>query len=89
MIIDVREPSEFDDHHIESSENVPLGDLPAWLRDRRDGERVVFVCRSGNRSSRATYLARLMNLDAYNMTGGMIEWSAKGLPRITNPYCAA
>lgn len=88
MIIDVREPAEFDEYHIEGSENVPLANLPFWLRGRHDNERVVFVCRSGNRSNRATHLARLMNLDAYNMMGGMVEWSAKGLTRTTSPYCA-
>lgn len=88
-LIDVREPEEFADHHLAGSINVPLGGITQWIRQYtpRSDTRVVFVCRSGNRSARATYLARLMEIDAYNMKGGTTEWSAKGYPRVKAPYC--
>ena len=89
ILIDVREPDEFADHHLPDSINVPLSRLPSWIKTTKDQDstQVIFICRSGNRSARATYLARQMDVNAYNMRGGTVEWSAKNYPRIKNPYC--
>jgi cysteine synthase A len=89
ILIDVREPDEFNDHHLPDSINVPLADLPSWIKTRKDSDQtqIIFVCRSGNRSARATYLARQMYLNGYNMKGGTVEWSARNYPRIKSPYC--
>lgn len=91
ILIDVREPDEFADHHLPDSINIPLSRLPSWIKTRKahDLSRVIFICRSGNRSARATYLARQMDINAYNMKGGTTEWSAQNYPRIKNPYCVA
>lgn len=89
LLIDVREPAEFHDHHIPNSTNIPLATLPDWIKTRPGDDRaqVIFVCRSGNRSARATDLARRMNINALNMKGGLIEWSALGYPRIRPSFC--
>jgi rhodanese-related sulfurtransferase len=42
--------------------------------------RIVCVCRSGNRSARAAAELVQMGFKAVNMTGGMREWAARGLP---------
>ncbi len=41
---------------------------------------VVFYCRSGSRSSMATEAFRGAGYDAHNMSGGLLEWHAAGLP---------
>lgn len=89
LLVDVREPDEFNDHHIPDSTNIPLVNLPGWIKTREDNDntKVIFICRSGNRSARATYLAQRMDINAYNMKGGTVEWSAQNYPRIKNPYC--
>lgn len=89
LLIDVREPDEFNDHHLPDSINVPLASLPSWIKTREDNDPtpIIFVCRSGNRSARATYLAKQMNVNGYNMKGGTVEWSAHNYPRIKSPYC--
>ncbi len=89
LLIDVREPGEFNDHHLPDSINVPLTNLPSWIKTRKDNDlaQIVFVCRSGNRSARATYLAKQMGINAYNMNGGTVEWSARNYPRIKSTYC--
>lgn len=88
-IIDVREPDEFNDHHIPTATNVPLTQLPKWIKARPqdDLRHILFVCRSGNRSARATHLSLQMELSASNMKGGMIEWSAHKYPRVRSPFC--
>lgn len=82
-IIDVREPSEWNDAlgHIAVAELVPLGTVTTqaagWDRDRS----IILVCRSGGRSARAAMALKAMGFeDVYNMTGGMMGWNAAGLP---------
>ncbi|MFM8974091.1 MAG: rhodanese-like domain-containing protein [Actinomycetota bacterium] len=38
------------------------------------------VCRIGERSARAAAVLAQMGFDAVNLTGGMVEWQARGLP---------
>jgi len=89
VFIDVREPGEFNDHHLPDSTNVPLSSLPSWLKTWPDNDtrKVIFICRSGNRSAKATYLARQMYVNACNMKGGTTAWSAQDYPRIKAPSC--
>lgn len=89
VLIDVRAPEEYADHHVPGSVNVPLGELPAWIKSWPDDDarEVLFICRSGNRSAQATHLARQMGLNAKNVAGGTTEWSAAGYPRITSLFC--
>lgn len=82
-LVDVREVIEFtgDLGHIQGAELVPLatlgGHAPAWDRD----EPIVTVCRSGGRSGTAARV--LVNLGfskVASMAGGMLAWTAQGLP---------
>jgi len=41
---------------------------------------VVAVCRSGRRSAAAADQLAAAGFTAYTMTGGMLDWSANGLP---------
>lgn len=83
-IVDVREPSDFLDHHIPSAVNIPLTALPSWIKSYSNTKPVVFVCGRGIRSRRATHLARQMDIDAYSLAGGTEEWSLQKLP-LTKP----
>ncbi|RLM53991.1 rhodanese-like domain-containing protein [Halobellus sp. Atlit-31R] len=81
-ILDVRQPHEFEQNHIEASDvdvlNVPLNELrtmgPEQLPDSVSDERIVAVCRSGNRSGSATRLLNQAGLDVENLQGGMRGW---------------
>jgi rhodanese-related sulfurtransferase len=84
-IIDVRRPDEFTGElgHIEGAILVTLetefmNSLPNW--DAED--EIVFVCRSGARSGKATSIAQAKGFkNVYNMEGGMILWNELGLPK--------
>jgi rhodanese-related sulfurtransferase len=41
---------------------------------------VVFLCRVGSRSGMAAQAFRTAGFDAYNLTGGILAWSDRGLP---------
>ena len=82
VMIDVREPHEWNAQHLEGVEKISLGMLAApeiqdQIKAYGDKE-VVFICRSGGRSGQATQFARqrfgLTN--ARNLIGGMLAWKA-------------
>ncbi|RLM89246.1 rhodanese-like domain-containing protein [Halobellus sp. Atlit-38R] len=81
-ILDVRQPHEFENDHIEAENvetiNVPLNELqtlgPDQLPDSVSDDRIVAVCRSGNRSSFATRILDQAGLDVENLQGGMRSW---------------
>jgi rhodanese-related sulfurtransferase len=80
QLVDVREPHEVDAGRIAGGRHIELGRLSAEA-DTIDRERpVVFYCRSGARSGMATDAFRSAGFDAHNMTGGLLEWDAAGLP---------
>ncbi|MFV0309651.1 MAG: rhodanese-like domain-containing protein [Desertimonas sp.] len=80
VVIDVRQPDEYADGHIEGAALIPLGELPDRLAEVPIGEAVIVVCRSGNRSGAATDLLVGAGRGAWNLAGGMIAWSAADLP---------
>ena len=83
MLIDVREPREWDAGRIPGAVHIPLGALPsraaAELPDR--DVPIVVYCAHGIRSLQAArYLAGLGYADVASMAGGVEAWRAKGLP---------
>lgn len=86
-IIDVRGPDEFNNElgHIKSAELVTLGpDLTKYLESGDREQEIIFVCRSGGRSGSATQQSINMGYRfTVNMSGGMIAWNAKSLPKET------
>lgn len=51
LLIDVREPVEYEEGHLEGSINIPLGKLSLFLETLKDLNTPLFLyCRSGARS---------------------------------------
>lgn len=82
VLIDVREPSEYNIESINQSQLIPLGEisLAKLPSDAKKGKRIVMQCRSGKRSEAAAIklLAEDATLDIYNLEGGILGWVAKG-----------
>lgn len=74
FLLDVRQPEEVSDWAIPGVVNVPLGELADRLAEVPTDRRIVVVCASGNRSSRATALLDRAGYPALNLTGGMAAW---------------
>jgi rhodanese-related sulfurtransferase len=80
QLIDVRQPHEHEAGRIAGDRHIELTAL-ATAVDTIDRERpIVFYCRTGSRSAMATEAFRGAGFDAYNMSGGLVEWQAEGLP---------
>ena len=84
-LIDVRRPDEFTGElgHVEGAELVTLEtEFVAALEKWNKNESIVFICRSGGRSAKATLYAQSKGFqDVYNMQGGMILWNEMGLAK--------
>jgi len=83
LVLDVREPSEFNDElgHIKSAILIPLGQLKERIGELDKSKPVVAVCRSGARSARATQMLEQSGIaKVANLSGGMLRWRAQGLP---------
>jgi hydroxyacylglutathione hydrolase len=82
-LIDVREPEEFIGElgHIANSELMSLATVPQKLSQVPQNKTVVFICRSGGRSSQASAFALSKGFKSvYNMRGGMLLWNQLALP---------
>lgn len=79
LLVDVREPNETTAERIPGSVLAPLQSFdPAALPDPA-GKRLVFSCRSGQRSQKALALAQAAGLDyEAHMQGGILGWKAAG-----------
>jgi rhodanese-related sulfurtransferase len=80
VVLDVREPDEYEAGHIPDALHMPMGAVPERLPELPDDARMVVVSRSGGRSARVTGYLRQEGLDAVNLEGGMRAWVAAGRP---------
>lgn len=83
FIVDVRENDEWNGElgHIETAKLINLGNIANHLSEVPKDKSVVFVCRSGGRSARATSFFKQQGYPhVFNMSGGMILWNQLGLP---------
>jgi rhodanese-related sulfurtransferase len=80
VLLDVREPDEWEAGHAPGATWIPLGQLDRARTEVAINRRIVCICRSGHRSSRAVEALVQMGFDAVNMAGGMKAWAANGLP---------
>ena len=78
-LIDVRSLEEFNGElgHVEDAKLVTLGEsLTNWLKEQDKDSKIIFICRSGRRSGKATEEALGMGIkNSMNMTGGMLLWN--------------
>jgi rhodanese-related sulfurtransferase len=80
LLIDVRGPDEFNGSlgHIRDAHNIPLSDLPAYLRELESSQRprVTLVCRTDKRSAQAAALLEKAGFaDVTVLRGGMEQWN--------------
>ncbi len=84
FILDVREPSEWNEAHIAGATLIPLGELASRVSELPKDKEIVVVCRSGNRSAQARDL--LLNdgfTQVTSMAGGLNQWKAAGNPTVS------
>lgn len=76
--IDVRTKEEYEQGHIENSENLVLQEIQSWGSKLDSSKEYVMICRSGNRSGLACEMLESAGFKCFNLEGGVISWVQKG-----------
>ncbi|WP_024929515.1 rhodanese-like domain-containing protein [Methylophilus sp. OH31] len=83
LVLDVREPDEFAQGHLQGARNVPLSQLSARLKELekfRD-KPVLVVCERGRRANTAAKLLKAQQFTTLNvLKGGMQAWIEAKMP---------
>jgi rhodanese-related sulfurtransferase len=81
FVLDVRTQEEWDEYHAPDTTHIPLDELESRLNELPQGEEVVVICRSGNRSQQGRDILLDNGFTAVtSVDGGLKEWSAAGYP---------
>jgi len=76
MLLDVREPWEYQTCHIAGSVSIPMNTIPARLSELDEDAPIVCICHHGARSlSVAAFLERNGFTQVTNLTGGVHAWA--------------
>ncbi len=85
VLIDVREPHEYEINRIEGSKLIPLRDLPARIQELNSSDEFVVLCLVGVRSAEACEFLRSSGFGKVrNLTGGIRAWIEQVQPEL--PY---
>jgi sulfur-carrier protein adenylyltransferase/sulfurtransferase len=76
VLVDVREPFEYDISRIPGSKLIPLGELPARLSELDSADDIVLHCKVGGRSAKALRILQEAGFRKLNnLQGGITAWS--------------
>ncbi len=80
ILLDVRNPNEYEIAKIEGSVLIPLGDLESGsgvtkVRELANGHRIIAHCKLGGRSAKALAILKEAGIEGINVKGGINAWS--------------
>jgi adenylyltransferase/sulfurtransferase len=78
LIVDVREPQEYQINKIPGSVLIPLGDVPKRYNELDPSQEIVVQCKVGGRSAKAADFLRSVGFTrVINLKGGILDWIDK------------
>lgn len=83
VVIDVREPHEYNGGHVPGASLLPVNSVFARREELPKDKKIVFVCQVGQRSALAAELAAAAGIPAdrlFNLDGGTEAWKKAGGP---------
>ncbi|GAA4369374.1 rhodanese-like domain-containing protein [Nocardioides caricicola] len=83
VVLDVREPVEWEHAHIDGAIHIPMSLVPVRYTELPEGQTLV-VCKVGGRSAQVTQWLQQHGVDAVNLAGGMLDWAAAGRPMVSD-----
>ncbi|HZE60361.1 MAG TPA: rhodanese-like domain-containing protein [Burkholderiales bacterium] len=76
LLLDVREPWEFEKARIEGAQLVPMREVPARVDELDRDKEVVAICHHGGRSQQVALLLEKAGFKRiHNLVGGVDAWS--------------
>ncbi len=83
VLLDVREPYEFEICRIPGSRLIPLGELPSRLSELDSADEIIIHCKSGVRSAKALRLLQKAGFNRLrNVEGGILAWAEEVDPAL-------
>jgi len=83
VLLDVREPFEWDICHIDHANLIPLGQLPSRMSELDSADEIVVHCKSGGRSAKAVRLLQEAGFaKLHNVEGGITAWADEVDPSV-------
>jgi rhodanese-related sulfurtransferase len=84
LLVDVREPYEFDAQRAVGAALLPISEFMARFRELPKDRPLLMICQMGSRSASATmFLLQNGWTDVRNVEGGTQAWAMAGLPTRT------
>ncbi len=77
VVLDVREPQEYQINRIDGSVLIPLGELGQRYGELDPSVEIVAQCKSGARSAKAADFLREKGYRVKNLKGGILDWIDK------------
>jgi adenylyltransferase/sulfurtransferase len=83
VLLDVREPFEWDICHIDGAKLIPVGELPSRMSELDSADDIVIHCKSGMRSAKAVRLLQEAGFaKLHNVEGGILAWAEQVDPSV-------
>lgn len=78
LLLDVREPWEFDICHLADAQLMPMSTISTQYMTLNESAEIVVICHHGMRSQHVgLFLARQGFTHIYNLEGGVERWAAE------------
>ena len=79
VLVDVREPEEWKEGHIDGAVLIPLGSISATSTNNLPHNKPIYIyCRSGHRAKLAEGALRALGFDNATAVGGILDWQSQG-----------
>lgn len=86
IIVDVREPQEYQDAHIKGAINIPYTKLATSMKNIPAGKSVAVYCATNRRAQYAVMALRIFEgRDAWILLDGLSAWKDSGQPLERSP----
>ena len=83
VLLDVREPWEFNFNRIDGGIHIPLADLPQRFNELDPETEIVSYCHMGVRSLKAALFLKQQGFTkVWNLAGGIDAWSQQVDPKV-------
>ncbi len=84
VLLDVREPYEFQAGHLDDAQHIPMQQVPQSIEQLPRDQEIVVYCRSGGRSARVQQFLMSQGFEKVkNLTGGMLAWKREVDPAMS------
>jgi rhodanese-related sulfurtransferase len=84
LLLDVRNPDEWQAGHPDGATWIPMGEIAARQDELPTDCEIMVICKTGARSARVAQALVAAGYDAANVAGGAEAWQAAGLPIVTD-----